>query len=175
MLRRFVDGLVFGAGVALAFSIVQWTLAYYVAPRFLGESLAPVVTVGLPSGPQLDARGRVAGPDFDELPLEQRIQRASVIAVARYESGDSEHLRAVFTEILKRAPGTEFNYAIGDEFPHARVVPRENVHYGDGLVVFFEGSPARMRMSMTFAEERILGLGDMRLERFRQMSRESNL
>jgi hypothetical protein len=46
------------------------------------------------------------------------------------------------------------------------------MNYGDGVVIFFTGSPASMSMSMSFSGDRIHGLGDIPLQLFKQKCEE---
>src|SRR5688572_12854691 len=51
--------------------------------------------------------GELAG--FHEWPLEEQIDKATVIAIARYDREDGKR-KCVFSEILKQEPGTTFSY-----------------------------------------------------------------
>jgi hypothetical protein len=112
---------------------------------------------------------RIIEPEvqFYDLPLEEQIAKASVIAVARYEAAPDGRMRAIISEILKKESGTVFYYKVGDEHPSSSYFPRENERHGEGLVIFFEGSPATIRLSMSFDGDRIRSLGDLPLELLR--------
>ena len=103
-----------------------------------------------------------------DLPLEQQIERASVIIVTRFEAATDGRMKAVVAEILKRDPGVRFQYQVGDEYASASYYPREGTDHGDGSVVFFEGAVADMRYSTTFRGDRVGGLGDIPLKLFRE-------
>ena len=105
---------------------------------------------------------------FYDLPLDEQIAQASVIAVARYEAASDGRMKAIISEILKKEPGTVFHYKVGDEHPSSSYFPRENESHGEGMVIFFVGSPATMRLSMSFDGDRIRSLGDLPLELLRQ-------
>jgi hypothetical protein len=119
--RKFVEGLVFGAGFAIAFLVVQ-----VLAPSLL----LPLVSTPREraisySAPQHDAdrmEGE-SGPSFHELPVEEQIKRASVIALARFEPANDGRRKAVIAEILKQDPGTTFHYSVGDEYPDGSFYP----------------------------------------------------
>ena len=61
--------------------------------------------------------------------------------MARFIADDDGKSRAVISEILKQEPGTMFYYRVGDEYPNASFYPQDNSNYGDGVVIFFTGSP----------------------------------
>jgi hypothetical protein len=71
-------------------------------------------------------------------------------------------------------PGTTFYYEIGDEFPGSSFYPEGRTNYGDGLVIFFTGSPAMMRLSMTYSGDRIRSLGDLPLKLLREKCKEAD-
>lgn len=112
--------------------------------------------------------------DFHEWTLEQQIQKASVIAIARYEK-ENGRLKCVISEILKQAPGTRFYYKVGTEYRPGSLYPRKDTVYGDGQVIFFTGSPASMRYSCSFEGDRIGGLGDMPIEMLREAIRKAKI
>lgn len=105
---------------------------------------------------------------FSEWPLERQIKSASAIVVTTYKQ-EGPKLKCIVTEILKKEPGTVLNYKVGDEYPPGSRYPKDNANYGDGQVVFFVGSPAAMRLSLSYWEGRIMGLGDMPLTMLKDM------
>lgn len=105
---------------------------------------------------------------FYDLPIEEQIQNASLIAVARYEQAPDGRMKAIITDILKKDPDAISYYAIGDEHPSSSYYPSEKSSRGDGVILFFTGSPVSMRLSMTYEGDRIRGLGDMPLALFRK-------
>ncbi len=164
--RKFIEGIVFGAGLAVAFLVVAWIagLLFISTVKTSGESM---MTYGGP-GPQMSHNGGESGPSFHELTIEEQIEKSSVIALARFEPAPDGKMKAIFKEFLKKDPGVTFYYEIGDEYPNASFYPKEGMNRGDGLVAFFVGSPADMRLSMTYTGDRISGLGDIPLELFRK-------
>jgi len=105
--------------------------------------------------------------DFYEWPLEKQVASASVIVLTRFEK-DGPRIKSVISEILKLAPGTTFNYRVGDEYARGSRYVRENTSYGDGEIVFFTDSPATMRYSSSYEAGRLLGLGDLPIDVLRQ-------
>jgi hypothetical protein len=105
--------------------------------------------------------------DFYEWPLEKQVANASVIALTKFEQ-DGPRIKSVISEILKLAPGTTFNYHVGDEYARGSRYVRDNTSYGDGEIIFFTDSPATMRYSSTYQGGRLLGLGDLPIDVLRQ-------
>ena len=114
----------------------------------------------------------VVRSEFDGLSPEQRVQSASVIALARWQRAGST-LRCVISEILKQTPDTKFYYKVGDEFPAGNQRAVENADFGDGLVLFFTGSPARLEETVAYRHDQITGMGDMPITTLREIIRTS--
>lgn len=172
MPRKFLEGLVFGTGFALAFVVIAWLGFSLLIPMSLHSSEQPVAmnTQEPPPTPQ----PQQAVPQFYELPIEEQIKQASVIGLARFEPSQDGKRKAIFREFLKKDQNTAFYYAIGDEYPSASFYPKEGTDHGDGVIVFFVGSPANMRLSMTYTGDRIHSLGDIPLELFRKKCEKPN-
>jgi hypothetical protein len=164
MLKKFAEGLVFGAGFAVSLLAVWW----------LGLSLFVPVSFGPPpdsartESTTFSSTYEPEETPFHELPVEQQIEVATVIALVRYEPAADGKMRALISEILKKDPAVAFRYSVGDEYGELSYYPRPGTKYGDGGVVFFAGSPPAMRKSMSHSQGRIVGLGDMPLELLRQ-------
>lgn len=77
-------------------------------------------------------------------------------------------MKAVITEFLKKDANVTIYYGMGDEYPSSSYYPKEKTGYGDGVVIFFTGSPAMIKMSMTYSGDRIHGLGDLPVELLRK-------
>ena len=115
-----------------------------------------------------------SGKPFHELSLEDQIKQASVIAIAKYQKSSDGKMKAIINEFLKKEPGTTIYYNIGDEYPGSSYYTKENTMYGDGIIIFFTGSPAIMKMSMTYSGDRIRSLGDIPIELFRKKCKDNN-
>ncbi len=174
MLKKFIDGLLFGAGFALAFIILWYAAAYWIAPQLISAQIDSAIAkderLDRPIRPsETQVREWIEErPPFHELNIDEQIKKASVIAIAKYEQSSSGATKAVFREFLKRNPSVEFHYKVGDEYPDLARSLTEDVDYGEGLIVFFVGSPASMRRSITYSRDRIRGLGDMPIELMRK-------
>lgn len=165
MIRKFLEGLVFGAGLALAFLVVLATGLLVVPVTFTS---APQVVEGPVRTAPVAESPKAGAPQFHDLPVEDQIKQASVIALARYEPGPDGRMRAIIKEFLKKAPDTTIQYNIGDEFTLGSYYPKGNEDHGDGVIAFFAGSPAQMKLSMTYSGDRIRGLGDIPVELFKE-------
>jgi hypothetical protein len=111
---------------------------------------------------------RDSGADFHDLPAEQKAARASAVLLISYQQ-DGDRFKAVVAEVLKLNPGVELHWNVGDEMPMYSYYPVDNESRGEGQVVFLLGSPAEMRSSYSFDHGRIGGMGDMPLEKLREM------
>lgn len=172
MLKKFLDGLMFGSGFTIAFIVISYLAAFFAQPLFMSsmewsssDSIPAEHTGGRPP---IAAFGGDSDTPFYELAIDEKIKRASVIAVARYEQAPDGQMKAIIKEFLKNKPDTTIYYKVGDEFPTASYFPKEDSGHGDGVVIFFVGSRARMRMTMTFSGKRIGGLGDLPIKLLRE-------
>ncbi len=77
-------------------------------------------------------------------------------------------MKAIIKEFLKKEPDTTIYYSVGDEYKDSSYCPSQNTKYGDGVVISFVGSPATMRMSMSYSGGRIHSLGDIPMELFKE-------
>jgi len=112
-------------------------------------------------------RSAVRYENFHDLPIDKQVAAASVIAIARYQK-EGEKLKCVVSELLKRSPDTDFYFKVGDEYPSCSRYPKSNELYGDGVLMFFVGSPAEFRYSTSFSGDRLVGLGEMPIEVLRR-------
>ena len=171
MAKKFLEGLVFGAGFGISFLAVFLLYAFIAMPAFVSGNIQtneerPLTSKPWPSTGQ-------AHPNFHELALEEQIKAASVIALVRYEPTSGGKVKAVVKEFLKKDSGVELRYNIGDEYAQASHYAGGGSDRGDGVIVFFVGSPAEMRMATTYSGDRIRGLGDIPLELFRDKCTET--
>jgi hypothetical protein len=182
MLKKFTEGLLFGGGFGISFLALWYVAAYLITPMFVGSQIEQVANKHLSN---LDSKTqssisripealRESGPPFHELKLEEQIKKASVIALAKYEPAPDGKMKATIKEFLKKEPGVTLYYNVGDEYASSSYYPKDRTSYGDGLVIFFVGSPAEMRMSMSYEGDRIRGLGDLPLELLKKKCKEPN-
>lgn len=112
---------------------------------------------------------QAAAEEFQALPLEQKIAKASAIAITRYKR-DGNSLRPIITEIPKVRAGTKIHYQVGQELEVDSHQIEPGTDFGDGDVVFFTGNPAEMSQSFSYSHDRI-GYGDMPLGRLRELAK----
>lgn len=182
MFKKFTEGLVFGGGFGISFVFIWYIAAYLIYPMFVGPHIEKTVTKQLSEiesqvSPSVSSRPEVferLGKQFHELSLEDQIKQASVIAIAKYEKSSDGKMKAIIKEFLKKEPDTTIYYNIGDEYPGSSYFPKENTMYGDGVVIFFTGSPASMKMSMSYSGDRIHSLGDIPIELFKKKCKDPN-
>lgn len=171
MAKKFLEGLVFGAGFAISLVVISYLAAFLAMSSFSPQRFVPNASSHPEAGQEFGMEQ--PGPPFGELTVEDQIKKASVIALIRYEPETNGKHKAVFSEFLKKQPAAKFYYKLGDEYPSASYYTGSETNYGDGLVVFFVGSPAESRMSMSYANDRVRALGDMPMDLLRTKIRGS--
>lgn len=178
MVKRFIDGLAFGAGLGIAL-VAVWIVASWVMSQLFGP---PVISEpAIPNAGKQEQRSNAPSDESSlairdksfNLSPEEQISEASVIAIVKYEPGEDGRMKAIVSEIPKREPDVEFNLDLGDEYYSWSYYPEPNVHRGDAALVFFVGSPATMKFAMPIYDDRIPVLGDMPLDLFRKKCTES--
>lgn len=167
--KKFLEGLAFGAGFAVAFAATAWCVLSLTVGRIYFRAPPPgLAAVDRAAALQAGAASEETATRFDKLPVNEKIKQASIIALARYERSPDGKLKPVFKEFLKKIPGTEFydvDYS-GDDFTKFGGIVE-----GAGLISFYVGSPAQMRESFTFSGDHLYELGNMPLDVFRQKCR----
>lgn len=182
MFKKFTEGLVFGGGFGISF-IFLWNIAAYliypisVTPHIQDSVSKKMSEFESQVSPSLSSKYELSDElpiQFHEMSLEEQINTASVIAIAKYEMSSDGKMKAIIKEFLKKEPGTTIYYNIGDEYPGSSYYPKVNTMYGDGVVIFFTGSPASMKMSMSYSGNRIHSLGDIPIELFKKKCDDPN-
>ena len=178
MFKKFSEGLVFGLGFGISFILIWYISAYLIYPMFVDSQIQKTISKMESTAPPHASISHQSFKkpvkQFHELSLDEQIKQASVIAIAKYEKSADGKMKAIIKEFLKKEPGTTIYYNIGDEYPGSSYYPKEKTIYGDGVVIFFTGSPATMKMSMTYSGDRIRGLGDIPIELFRNKCKDEN-
>jgi hypothetical protein len=103
---------------------------------------------------------------FERMSLQKQIQTSTVIVLSKWEKSGNFN-KCIITDILKHEPGVQFEYQVGDEFRPASLPNRQNTDYGDGQVIFFDGSPARLRYATSYSAGRIDALGGLSVDSLR--------
>ena len=173
MLNKFKEGLVFGGGFGISFIAIWYFAAYLITPMLVNEQIENINEIQQSSSSanaHVPSQTTVTSQplkQFYELSSDEQIKTASVIILTKYEPVQDGKVKAVVSQILKKDDNVTFHYKIGDELASSSYYPRENTSYGDGLVVFFTGSPPMQKMSMPYEGDRIRSLGDMPIELFK--------
>lgn len=159
MLKKLISGVVFGSGFAIAFISIMYFSSFisFEHKTYSTDQISDSNTKSTP---------------FHELDIEEQIKQSSVIALARYEKNKNGEMKTIITEILKKDSDTKFYYNIGDEY--SSFPPKTNTFYGNGEVIFFIGSPATIKRSVSYYGDRIHGLGDIPVGLFRKICNEKN-
>ena len=170
MLKKFTDGLIFGAGFAISCMVLLFLFGSLIFPMFVSKHIDYPTDI---EQSNVEAHSQPSIP-FHELGLEDQIKQSSVIALAKFEPAPDGKMKAILKEFLKKDLGVTLYYNIGDEHASSSYYPKENRSHGDGLVIFFTGSPANMKLAMSYSGDRIHGLGDLPMELLRKKCGEPN-
>jgi hypothetical protein len=131
------------------------------------------VTLHSESADESDEPSTIPGEEFYALPLDEKIEHASAIALTRIEKTGDGRLREVVQEYLKQAPGVAIRHKVGSELRVRYIKDDDTTVYGDGAIVFFQGSPAREFYWSYFHGDRIRGLDDIPLALLREKCKQA--
>lgn len=178
MLKKFIEGLIFGGGFGISFLALSYIAAFLIYPVLTHSTIshsdfdqqAYIETERPLSSSNITQEPHKPIKHFYELEVEEQIKKSSVIALLRYEPSPDGKLKAIIKEFLKKDPNTTIYYALGDEHTRSSYYPKKgNTSNSDGgVIIFFTGSPASMIMTMTFSGDRIGGLSGIPLELFKK-------
>jgi len=176
MFKRFMEGLVFGGGFGISFITIWYVAAYLITPIFISDQFTTEIKSDISQEKIISESKQIQNnaTPFHELEPEELVKQSSVIALAKYKQAPDGKYIAIITEFLKKEPGTKIYYEVGDEYKHSSYYPEKQKHYGNSLVLFFVGSPAQMRLSMSYTGERIGGLSDLPVKLLRQQCKKDN-
>jgi len=157
--QRSVERLTKIVWVLFIITIVNTGMLAYVLliPKYAGKEInGSLLKTSIPESIQSE----IPYNDFFKWPVDKKISESSAILLTKYQK-NGDRLTAVVSEILKKNPGIDLYYNVGDEIQGFSQKIEKNTVYGDGQVVFMTGSPASFRFSTTFEHDRITGMGDM--------------
>ena len=103
--------------------------------------------------------------------LARKIDQSTAILLTENEERDGKIFSKVF-EVLKLDPDVAFYYEVGDVMGPP-IEAKSGTRYGEGQVVFCEGSPATMRSATSIHRGRAPGLGDMPLSILREIVKQA--
>ncbi len=106
---------------------------------------------------------------WEGLSLQEKLQRSSAVVFAELRP-DNDQLRAVATDVLVLAPGTEIHYRPGQEVPSLSQSTSGITDWGDGAVALLAGSPASIQESYSVRNGRVSGLGDISIEELKRLA-----
>lgn len=168
MLKKFISGIIFGSGFSIAFLMCAYIgLVHVVLPNAESTTYNTGSIVKSASSSKVKPYKKMETPIRD-LTIDEKIEHATVIAIAEYQPEKDGKQAAIITDILKQDKGVEFFYSIGDEYISSSYYPIENRDRGDGVIIFFHGNPASMRHSTTYRGNRITGLSDIPITLFKK-------
>lgn len=130
----------------------------------------PFGITGLPRELEPSNR-RLKRPIVVDTELARKIDQSTAILLTENEARDGKIFSKV-SEILKLDPDVAFYYEVGDVMGPPMEAKR-GTSYGEGQVVFCEGSPATMRSATSIHRDRAPGLGDMPLSMLREIVKQS--
>ena len=175
---RAIRGLTIAVWVLCGLTFVQvayYGLSYAMSWKWIRQTAGgsrSETTSTTSYEPSTAGRETDSGAGFHDLAAEQKVDRASAILLVSYQK-DGDRFKAIVAEVLKLKPGVELHYNVGDEMVMYSYYPSDNASRGEGQVVFMLGSPAEMRSSYSFDHGRIGGMGDMPIEKLREMVRKA--
>jgi hypothetical protein len=154
MLSKFREGLVFGAGFAIAFIGIAATSLWLI--RLMDSS---------------DSQSRAElnsefGPDptWHSLSPDDQISASSAIAVLRYSESEGGSMTATISKLYRASPDIELNLSEGEVYPSLRYYPKDSFSMRSGAVVFFIDNPARYQHALyLYEDDRVSGYGNMPL------------
>ncbi len=168
MFNKFINGLIFGTGFAIAFTIITYLGLTFLTNIKFNEQTHFVSGNSENTKETLPQKHIKPSTPFHELSVEDKIKASSVIALMRYEKSNDGKVKTIIKEFLKKDKDVTIYYKVGDEYKTPEYYPKSGKIYGDGVIAFFQGSPATMRFSTTYRGDRIAGLSDLPIELLRK-------
>ena len=173
MVKKFLDGLAFGAGFGISI-VAIWVFASWV-----GSQLVSPPVISDTASPSAELRDQDGGTAVEDSPFaiaertsslspEERIAEANEIALVKYEESDDGLMRSIISEILKKDPDTELGLDVGEEFFRMSFYPEPNERRADAEILFLADPSGKSWSSMPIYGTRIPGLGNMPLDLFRE-------
>lgn len=166
MLKKFIEGIVFGGGFTISFIALCSLSAYILVPYIIETQTQTLHETSVLTEQSLVTSDRRR---FRNQTTEDKIKEATAIALVQFKPDDDGRMIGIITDILKHDPDAEFFYEKGEEHPPSSFYPDSDQSYGSGSIVFFTGSPARMQLSAYFFGDRIPMLNDVSLPSFIEM------
>lgn len=157
MMKRFWDGLVFGAGFGVAFTVVSFLSMTFLFPLTMDYVSEEAPERFISSESEQSVK-------FHELSFEDKLRNASALIITRYENTEGGKTIAIVDQIYRSSPEVKIYFKVGDEYPDGSFYPEKNTKYGEGTIVVLVNSPADARYSSSLFSGRIGAYGDMPIE-----------
>lgn len=165
MFKRFLSGVVFGAGFTAAALSLYTIWVFYVFPPLIDQSIdSEKAAYHSPA----EQNVYFHTPNFRELSVDEKVQKSTAILILRFEEGEHGKYRSVVEEVLKKEQRVELYYGQGEVYEEDSGYKISDKFIPHRAVVFMQGSPAKMSYSTTFSGERIRGLGGISLSLLRE-------
>ena len=156
---KLLGGAAFGAGILLVYVLIF----FLIAPH---ASYVPVPTN---DEKRFDATSSAHNLNFSTLTMEEKIKISSAIALGSYRHTKDGGSKIIIQEYLKKDPASRLTYAVGEEVSDALSQRAATDDFGDGVVIFFVGSPTQTKMTATYRNGVINGLDDISMVDFRRL------
>jgi hypothetical protein len=158
LVRKLLAGAAFGAGILLAFVLTYFLVAPHVSYVFV------------PTNDQrrVDATSLPHNLNYSGLNTEEKIKVSSAIALGTYRRTNGGGNKIIIQEYLKKDPAGQLTYAVGEEVSDAISQRAASDDFGDGVVIFFVGSPTQTKMTATYVNGVIAALDNISIDDFRQ-------
>ena len=139
-MKRFWDGLIFGAGFSMAFTIISYLNMTFLFP----------LTMNYGYGAEQAKESFISSESeesvkFHELSFEDKLKNASALLITRYEKRDNGKTVAIVDQIYLSSPDVKIYFKVGDEYPDGSFYPEKNTRYGEGALVLLVNTPAEAR------------------------------
>jgi len=172
-LANAIRGLTFAVWGLLGLQALQALAGFWISSRWehpTGEIESR--TLSPEESRQLAVPGSIDN-DFSALPMKERVRLATAILVVETREVDGMH-KAFVKEVLKRLPGVELHYRVGEEYVNLNHYPSASCYKctEKSTLVFLRGNPAQMRFSTTFTTANA-AVGGMSLEDIRKRAQQS--
>lgn len=179
MFSKFKDGLAFGAGFSLVYFLVSWGYSQVWFMTFDGNVSESEFMLDTPASSKEPESGELPATvkavvderleDFFELPLEEKLELADFIAIARFEEQPDGRQAAIITDILKGAGSRRQHFEVGDEWRDASYFPGASKHEWNSEAVLIIRAPGGKGTTMGFDGDRLRSFGGISVDDLRKM------
>ncbi len=169
MINKLISGFVAGLGFSIAVILVVTVWLNYTNNISYSSVPMTIKDTNSASVPFDDKYPFIE--NFSDLPLDEKIDKATAIIVTNIEKNASGIYQTKVTEILKKNPDVEMYYNVGEiyeDYSDYNKYETEGMFVPKGFIVFMGGNPASMMYSTSFSGGRVGSLGGISLELLRE-------